>query len=437
MPDPNRAIDAFRSLGTPGELRDLAARGYAPARRPRTNAHVHLPPNFSAFGSVAHAIELAAEQGVRVLGAANYYDHAVYGDLLELALERGIFPLFGLEIVCMIPELRDAGARVNDPGNPGKTYLCGKGIMRFADPPPEAARRLAAIRTRDGSRVAAMIAATEQIFAARGLPTGLDADAVVDRVVRRHGCPPSSVCLQERHVAQAFQEAAFARLPAARRSSWLAEVLGRPTRARDAEDAAALQDDLRACLMKAGRPAFVPEAFVSFAEACDLILELGGVPCYPVLADGHAPLSPFEDPCDRLVQNLRERNLHAAELIPVRNEPAVLARYVRALRSAGLIVTAGTEHNTLDLIPIEPTCRGGIALPDDLQATFWEGACVIAGHQFLTAHGELGYVDRAGRPNPGFSDAASRIASFAALGGAVIRRYFENAPRNAERDQDA
>jgi hypothetical protein len=27
--------------------------------------------------------------------------------------------------------LCEAGVRVNDPGNPGKTYLCGKGITRF------------------------------------------------------------------------------------------------------------------------------------------------------------------------------------------------------------------------------------------------------------------------------------------------------------------
>ena len=33
----------------------------------------------------------------------------------------------------MQADLRDAGIKVNDPGNPGKTYLCGKGITRFDD----------------------------------------------------------------------------------------------------------------------------------------------------------------------------------------------------------------------------------------------------------------------------------------------------------------
>ena len=29
------------------------------------NAHIHLPPNFSAFDSVEQAVSLAAEQGLR------------------------------------------------------------------------------------------------------------------------------------------------------------------------------------------------------------------------------------------------------------------------------------------------------------------------------------------------------------------------------------
>ena len=41
---------------------------------------------------------------------------------------------------------------------------------------------------------------------------------------------------------------------------------------------------------------------------------------------------------------------------PLRNKPETLARYVIPMRRAGLVVTAGTEHNTRDLIPLEPAC---------------------------------------------------------------------------------
>jgi hypothetical protein len=39
-----------------------------------------------------------------------------------------------------------------------------------------------------------------------------------------------------------------------------------------------------------------------------------------------------------------------AEFVPLRNTPAVLSKYVKAMRAAGLMVTAGTEHNTLELL---------------------------------------------------------------------------------------
>jgi len=61
---------------------------------------------------------------------------------------------------------------------------------------------------------------------------------------------------------------------------------------------------------------------------------------------------------------LKQRRIHCAELIPNRNTPEVLGAYARALRAAGITVLAGTEHNTLDLIPIEPRCAGGIPVPD-------------------------------------------------------------------------
>ncbi len=70
------------------------------------------------------------------------------------------------------------------------------------------------------------------------------------------------------------------------------------------------------------------------------------------------------------------------------------------MREAGLAITAGTEHNTLDLIPFDPFCKDG-DVPDDLRAVFWEGACVVAGHQFLTLHGECGFVDGEGQSESG------------------------------------
>ena len=81
------ALSTLRDLGTPAEIRALAERRYGPASPPRVNAHIHLPPNFSAFDSVEQAVTLAADQTMGVLGVSNYYYYDVYGDFGELTID--------------------------------------------------------------------------------------------------------------------------------------------------------------------------------------------------------------------------------------------------------------------------------------------------------------------------------------------------------------
>jgi len=418
------ALDALRNLGTPDEMRALAQEDYGPQPPPRVNAHIHLPPNFSAFESVEQAVNLAADEGIGALGVSNYYDYEVYGDFVHRARQKGIFPLFGIEIICMDDALRDAGIKVNDPGNPGKFYLCGKGITRFDEMTPEAARLIDLIRRNDSTRMAKMVAQMERLFSERGLRTGIDEKAVVEMIVRRHGSDRNTVYLQERHVSQAFQEALFEKVRPEERIERLSRVLGAGTKAKHPEDFVAMQNDIRSHLMKAGKPAFVEETFVSFDDAYRLILELGGVPCYPTLADGASPVCQFEESPDKLIAEIKGRNIHAVEWIPIRNKIDVLRGYAKKMREAGLAITAGTEHNTLDLIQFDPFCRDG-DVPADMRALFWEGACVVAGHQFLALHGECGFVDGEGNPHPDDASADERIKAFAGIGAAAMRRYHE------------
>ena len=376
---------------------------------------------------MSQAIELAAAQGIGVLGVSNYYDYEVYGDFVEGARKAGIFPLFGLEIICLIDDLVKQGVKINDPGNPGKMYICGKGITRFAPFSAEATRLLGIIRHNDSARMREVISKLAEVFAQRGLPIQLTEADVMGMVAKRHGCPRERIYLQERHVCQAFQEAIFARVPAAERIEKLTRAFGLATPPKfGPEEAVKIQNEIRAQLMKAGKPAYVAETFVNFEQAQRLILELGGIPAYPTLADGTSPICPFEEPVEKLIADLKARGFECAEFIPIRNTPEVLTQYVRAMRAAGLVVTGGTEHNTLDLLPIEPTCVKALAVPEEVKEIFWEGACVVAAHQFLTLHGECGFVDAQGKPNPDYPDANARIAAFKSLGEAVIQRYLKS-----------
>jgi hypothetical protein len=199
----------------------------------------------------------------------------------------------------------------------------------------------------------------------------------------------------------------------------LARAFGGPSGV-PVDDAAAVQGEIRSRLMKAGRPAFVPEAAVSFDDAYRLILELDGIPCYPTLADGTSPVCPWEEPPDALARRLRERGIHAAELIPNRNQPEVVDAYVAAFRAAGIIVMAGTEHNTPTRISLEPRCVDGSLPSPAARAAFREATCVVAAHQHLRASRRPGYVDGAGQLAAGFPDDEARIRWFAELGAELI-----------------
>ena len=132
--------------------------------RPIVNTHIHIPPNFSAFESAEDAVETATTEGVRVLGTSNFHDTRIYARFADAARAASILPLFGLEFISVLDDLHDAGTRVNDPGNPGRMYVCGKGIDPFMAPPPDAARLMAQARTADANRMRAMVALVRARF---------------------------------------------------------------------------------------------------------------------------------------------------------------------------------------------------------------------------------------------------------------------------------
>ena len=409
-------------LGTIEQLTEQAQTNPSLSGKTIFNSHIHLPPNFSAFETVEQAVSLAAEQNVSVLGIGNYYDFSVYQTFAALACEKGIFPSFGTEIIALETDLQQRQTRINDPGNPGKYYICGKAITRF-EPFSDRAKELnTRIRDNDTLRMRQMAEKMNQVFTEHGIQTNLDDTAIIERVVKRHGCRPEMVTLQERHLAQAFQEVFFEKVPAEQRIEKLSDIFGTEPKT-EAHNAVGIQNEIRSHLMKAGKVCFVPETFVNLAEAKELIAELGGIACYPVLADGSKQRCEYETPIETLLENLKANDYSMVEFIPVRNQPDILSEYVKAIRSAGIVVVSGTEHNTLDLLPIEPTCVDGQAIPNDVQAIFLEGICVLAAHQFLCAHAQPGFVERYN--NPACGEKETLIREFKNIGIAVLNCYFE------------
>lgn len=415
--------DFLKELGKPDEFwRKSKERGTLtplPA-----NTHIHLPPNFSAFQSVHQVIQIAQKEGIRVLGVGNYYDFGVYENFVRQCLSAGIFPLLSTETIAFEPPLAQANWRVNDPNNPGKIYLCGKGISHIDPMPEKAAALMHQIRQRDATRMKAMIDKMSDAFNAAGIPIKLTEKQIIDSVVNRHQCPAETVTLQERHLAQAFQEALFQAVPKAQRADALTKLYGTSPKAA-LDDPVGTQNDIRTFLMKAGKSCFEPESFGPLEEAKTLIAQLGGIACYPVLADGSPTVCEYETPASELPRRLYQEGYAMAEFIPIRNSAAVLTEYATALRAAGIVLTAGTEHNTLDLIPLTPACKGKTQIPDQLSQLFWEGVCVCVAHLFLKAHGQTGFVENDAKPNRQFSSASERIEAFARLGQTILNAFYK------------
>lgn len=388
----------------------------APARpRLAFNTHLHVPPNFSAFTTVEDCVGSAAREGVKVIGTSNFHDFGVYDRFAEAARRHALAPLFGLEFISVLDEEQRRGVKINDPANPGRAYICGKGIPDPTHPGPGERAFMERAKASNEARTSQMVDLIRDLFAEAGLSLDVTYASIVGVVADQAQVPADWVVLQERHVALGFQAALFENVPVDGRVVLLERVYGHAP-AAGPDDPIAVQGELRSRLMKAGCPAFVEETPVPFTDAVDFIRGLGAVTVYPTLADGVTPICGYEDPVEDLIARMGSHDIYGAELIPVRNTPEVVERYVKTWRDAGIFVMVGTEHNTQERIPVAPTCLGGVPLSDEVAAIAWEGTCVVAAHQHLAQRGEAGYVDRSGKLNPTFPDAETRLRYFAELG---------------------
>ena len=319
------------------------------------NAHIHTPYSFSAFSSVGEALEHAAEEGVKVVGINDFYSTDGYGEWKEGCAARGLYPLFGIEFISLNAEDQAAGLRVNDPNNPGRTYISGKGLAYPVILKGEPLRKLEAVRAESNRQVEQMCAKLNEWLKAEGKSIRLDFNEIREKLTKGS--------IRERHLAKALR---LALEP-------------------DAENPAKLENELRSKLLKAGGPAFVPErpeAFLPMKTVQEIMEAAGGIPTYPFLADdakGH--FTDFEGDLMKAADTLKKRGFRSVEFITTRNTTAVLEQYAGYLEDEGFIVSFGSEHNTPAMEPVKLHTRDAAELSEKLKAINWRGACAIAAHQ--------------------------------------------------------
>ncbi len=319
------------------------------------NAHIHTPYSFSAFSSVEEALEHAAAEGVKVVGINDFYSTDGYGAWKEGCAARKLYPLFGIEFISLNAEDQAAGLRVNDPNNPGRTYISGKGLAYPVILKGEPLRQLEAVRAESNAQVEMMCAKLNEWLKAEGKGIRLDFNEIRENLTKGS--------IRERHLAKALR---MAMCP-------------------DEENPAKVENELRSKLLKAGGPAFVPEspeAFLPMKTVQEIIEAAGGIPTYPFLADdAKGNFTDFEGDLMKAADTLKKRGFRSVEFITTRNTTAVLEQYAGYLEDEGFIVSFGSEHNTPAMEPVKLHTRDAAELSEKLKAINWRGACAIAAHQ--------------------------------------------------------
>ncbi len=406
----NKSI--FTSFPQPETLRN----GYKNQHQkkiPDINGHIHTPHSFSAFTDIKQAFELAKNEGVSVLGINDFYTTDGYDEFAELAKKYKIFPLFNIEFMALQDELQKAGIRVNDPNNPGRTYFSGKGLRQPAKMGETSFRKVKDLQEESNRQTYQMVDKLNHFFIENGIDIQFDSNEVQARLAKN--------LFRERHIAQAIRIAVFEKVKnESERKDLFTKIFSGKEPKSAMNNVAGLENEIRGNLLKAGGAAFVPEdpkAFLTLEEVMGIIIDAGGIPCYPVLLDfGNGNFTDYEADKVALLNTLKSKNVFSIELIPGRNNFDILKDFVTYFNQNGFVITFGTEHNTPQLDPMKISCGGGIDLDDELKQINYEGTAVVAAHQYLIANGREGYLKN------GIARVKEK-ADFIELGKAVITKF--------------
>ena len=382
----------------------------------QVNGHIHTPYSFSAFTDVASIFEMAQKENVAVVGINDFNVADGYEAFHNESLKSGVFPLFNIEFIGLLEDAQCNGIRINDPDNPGRCYFSGKGLNYPFKLNDHLDRKLSLVIEKSQGQMKEMIGKVNDWFAKIDCDINLNYIDIKNRFAKE--------LVRERHIARAIKFAVFEkRRNDEEKVALLTTIFNGKAPKSAMSDLPGLENEIRSNLLKAGGVAFVKEdesTFLKLDEVIEIILNAGGIPCYPVLLDDkNGNYTEFEQNPDRLWQELVKRNIGCIELIPGRNDAAELEKFVTFFAQKGFAILFGTEHNSPDLIPLTCDTRGKKALSSEMQRISYEGCCIVASHQYLQAKGAMGFVDNQGYPNLEVRD------SFVKLGNAVIH-YFRN-----------
>ncbi|HEX2394174.1 MAG TPA: hypothetical protein VHI78_02450 [Bacteroidales bacterium] len=384
------------------------------------NGHIHTPYSFSAFGSIPEIFGMAVKENISCLGINDFFVADGYDSFHDGAVSNGILPLFNIEFIGLMKEEQRSGLRINDPNNPGRCYFCGKGLDYPFHVNAYLSRKLENVIRLSQEQVKAMIEKMNDVFYDLGSDIRFNYEEIRARL--------SKNLVRERHLAKSVRMSIFERYPETdSRIQFMSKLFGGKTIESSITDIPALENEIRANLLKSGGRAFVEEddnTFLSINEIIEIILDAGGIPCYPVLLDDKkGNYTEFESSPEMLLNELKKRNINCIELIPGRNDALHLEKFVNFFDKNGFLILMGSEHNTPEMIPLTCDTRGKRPLTFDMKRISYEGACIVAAHQYLRAKGGKGYINENGHAQ------TSENRYYIMLGNAIIHYHSQKHPQ--------
>lgn len=395
----------------------------APAFR-EVNGHVHTPYSFSAFNSLDELFKMASDEKISVIGINDFYVTDGYEAFHTGCINNKVFPLFNIEFIGLLKEEQAKGVRINDPNNPGRIYFSGKGLDYPFKPGLLNKLTLNKIVKNSQEQMKAMIEKVNVLIGKQNHSLKLSYEDIKRQYARE--------LVRERHIAKAIRVLASSVSESEEEQlNFLEGLYGGKKTKTGVSQHAALENEIRSNLLKSGGAAFVEEdsnSFLELKKIISIIIKAGGIPCYPVLLDDPSGnYTEFEADKEKLLFSLRKLGIECIELIPGRNDFNILKGFAEYFHNNDFLVTFGTEHNTPEMVPLTVSCRGGVPLDESLKRIGWEGACIIAAHQYLRADGRQGYV------LPDGTHSKKQMKELTNLGNLVIEYYinrYKNGTRN-------
>jgi len=350
------------------------------------NLHIHTNESFSVFTSPTEAVWHAFNQNVEFFGINDHYTIAGHPEFKNACEIAGLKGCFSIETIGLDRDTFDRNRRFNDPKNPGRIYLVGKGVTQDLKPGSKSHRVMTGMRDAIKNRNRKIVEKLSHYAQKKGYKLNLSYKDVMALTPNGNAT--------ERHVVQAFCEK-IDQLASEKekKSKVLSDILGVMVDEKLINDQASLQDLVRSRLVKNGMPCYVEEdlqAFTSIENIVHIYLDYGAVPTYPFL--GH-PVTEEEKNLEMLIKKVLNLGMYAFDLID-RIEIERAREIIEVASHYGFPVFIGTEHNTKVMQPLV----GKVGKYKKFYDYFKKSAQFVVGHQLLSRLCDFSYIDERGKP---------------------------------------